>query len=169
MFTLFMSFFSHRPQILNFPPILPVLVHFPPDWRKLLFPPCFHKFPPCFRKIHQFFTYFVCIFPPPTLTMMHLCITQCTYWTPLHCCTLFVTSIFVSSCNILRLIILSLTISSFLIFSNQFLHLIFIFQFFLGSSSSFGCSIFHSTRNTFLNYSSLHFFQMIFCISSCPV
>ena len=27
----FFSFFSHRPQIFNFPPILPLLVHFPPD------------------------------------------------------------------------------------------------------------------------------------------
>ena len=69
-------------KILNFPPILPVLVHFPPDWRKLLFPPYFHKFPPCFRKIHQLFTYF-CVFFPVALTVMHLCITQCTYWTPL--------------------------------------------------------------------------------------
>ena len=56
-------FFSHPPQILNFPPILPVLVHFPPDWQKFLFPPYFHKFPPCFRKIHQLFTYFACISP----------------------------------------------------------------------------------------------------------
>src|SRR6218665_1955985 len=44
---------------------------------------CFNKFPPCFRKIHQRFTCFACNFFPPTLTMMHLCITQCTYWTPL--------------------------------------------------------------------------------------
>src|SRR6218665_4042262 len=29
------------------------------------------------------FTYFMCISFPPSLTMMHLCITQCTYWTPL--------------------------------------------------------------------------------------
>src|SRR6218665_2536046 len=61
------------------------------------FPLCF-RFPPCFRNFFRFFgkfltfylfqkkqlfTYFLCIFPP-TLTMMHLCITQCTYWTPLH-------------------------------------------------------------------------------------
>ena len=38
------------------PPILPVLVHSPPDWRKLLFPPTFTNFPP-----------------------------QCTYWTPPQC------------------------------------------------------------------------------------
>ena len=39
---------------------------------------------PCFWKIHVFFTCFLCISFPPTLTMMHLCITQCTYWTPLQ-------------------------------------------------------------------------------------
>jgi len=43
-------FFSHRPQMLNFPPILPVLVHFPSDSRKLLFPPYFKKFPSMFSE-----------------------------------------------------------------------------------------------------------------------
>jgi len=77
-------FFSHRPQISDSPPILPVLVHFPSDSRKfIIFPLTLRNFPSCFRKIHQLFTYFTCIFPP-TLTMMHLCITQCTYWTPLN-------------------------------------------------------------------------------------
>src|SRR6218665_2462288 len=75
-------FFSHRPQILNFPPILPVLVHFPPDWQKLLFSPTFTNFPSVFGKFTCFLHTF-CVFSPPTLTMMHLCITQCTYWTPL--------------------------------------------------------------------------------------
>ena len=76
-------FFSHRPQILNSPPILPVLVHFLSDWRKLLFPPYFHKFPPLFSENSPAF-YILCVyFLPLTLTMMHLCITQCTYWTPL--------------------------------------------------------------------------------------
>ena len=43
----------------------------------------FQYISPLFRKIHLLFTYFMCISFPPTLTMMHLCITQCTYWTPL--------------------------------------------------------------------------------------
>ena len=73
-------FFSHRPQISNFPPIFALSVHFPPVSRELLFPPYFGNFPPCFTQIHLLFTYFTF---PPTLTMMHLCITQCTYWTPL--------------------------------------------------------------------------------------
>src|SRR6218665_578824 len=55
---------------------------FPPCLAKIIISPYFQKFPPCFRKIHQLFTCFVCHFPP-TLTMMHLCTTQCRYWTPL--------------------------------------------------------------------------------------
>ena len=52
------DFFSHRPQFSNFPLLL-------------------QRFT-CF--LHTF-----CVFRfSPTLTMMHLCITQCTYWTPLH-------------------------------------------------------------------------------------
>ena len=39
-------FFSHWPQISNFPPIFAVSVHFPPVSRKLFFPPYFYKFPP---------------------------------------------------------------------------------------------------------------------------
>src|SRR6218665_506354 len=31
-----------------------------------------------FRRIHLLFTYFLCISFPPTFTMMHLCISQCT-------------------------------------------------------------------------------------------
>src|SRR6218665_252193 len=81
-------FHFHPPKFLmtfsNFPPILPVSVHFSPVSRKLLFPPFFEQFPPVFQKIHLLFTYFMCISFPPTLTMMQLCITQCTYWTPLH-------------------------------------------------------------------------------------
>jgi len=45
--------------------------------------PLLFKISPCFRKIHLLFTYFLCISFPPTLTTMHLSITQCTCWTPL--------------------------------------------------------------------------------------
>src|SRR6218665_2679433 len=55
-------------------PIFAISIHyFHPISRKLLFPPV--KF--------TFFTYFMCFSFPPSLTMMNLCITQCTYWTPL--------------------------------------------------------------------------------------
>src|SRR6218665_131977 len=43
----------------------------------------FKNCPPCFLKFTCFLHYFLCILFPPTLTMMHLCITQCTYWTTL--------------------------------------------------------------------------------------
>src|SRR6218665_2763339 len=33
--------------------------------------------------MYVFFTYFLSFSFLPSLTMMHLCITQCTYWTPL--------------------------------------------------------------------------------------
>src|SRR6218665_2655483 len=60
-----------------------ITVHFPLVSRNLLFPPTLKKFPPVLQK----FTYFLhtlCVFRfPPNLTMMHLCITQCTYSTPL--------------------------------------------------------------------------------------
>src|SRR6218665_4142843 len=103
-----MTFFSHRPQISNFPPIFAVSIHFPSVSRKLFFPPYFYKFPPCFRQIHLLFTYFTCIFFLhtlrvfflPTLTMMHLCITQCTYWTPLPILFLrYDTSAITTDCN----------------------------------------------------------------------
>src|SRR6218665_3546872 len=58
-------------------------VHFPSVSRKLLFPPTFTNFPPVFEKVTCFLHAF-CVFRfPPTLIMMHSCITQCTYWTPL--------------------------------------------------------------------------------------
>ena len=56
----------------------------PPISGKLVFPHTFANFPPDFIKLTCFFTYFMCFsFPPYSLTVMHLCITQCTYWTPL--------------------------------------------------------------------------------------
>src|SRR6218665_535441 len=62
--------------------ISPLSVHFPLVSRKLFFPHCFEKISPCFRKIPLLFTYFMCISFPPTLTMMLLCITQCTSGRP---------------------------------------------------------------------------------------
>src|SRR6218665_2981696 len=47
------------------------------------FPPTLKNFPPVLEKF-TCFLHTLCVFRfPPTLTMMHLCITQCTYWTPL--------------------------------------------------------------------------------------
>src|SRR6218665_2884491 len=78
-----MTFFSHRPQISNFPPISPVSVHFPTVSRKLLFPTTLKNPPPVLEKFTCFLHTSCGIRFTPTLTMMHLCITQCTYWTPL--------------------------------------------------------------------------------------
>src|SRR6218665_3317846 len=77
-------FFSHRPQISN-SPYFPCFNNFPPVSRKLLFPPYFQTFLPVFKKFTCFLhTFCVHVFLSPlNLTMMHLCITQCTYWTPL--------------------------------------------------------------------------------------
>ena len=62
----------HTPKFL----IFHILVHFPLFRENRYFPPVFEKFT-CF--LHA-----LCVFRfHPTLTMMHLCITQCTYWTPL--------------------------------------------------------------------------------------
>src|SRR6218665_2191228 len=75
-------FFSHRPQISNFPPSLPLSVHFP-LFRENYYFPLLLKIPPLFKKFTCFLLTFFVFCVPSTLTMMHLCITQCTYWTPL--------------------------------------------------------------------------------------
>src|SRR6218665_4192285 len=68
--------YFHPPNS-NFPPCFACMTTFPPLIREnFLFPPYFSKFPPRFLKIQQLFTYFTWNFFPPTLTMMHLCITQ---------------------------------------------------------------------------------------------
>src|SRR6218665_1911025 len=79
------DFFSHRPQISNFL-LFSLFQCISLCFAKIIISPYFEKFPPCFRKIHLLFTYLMCISFPPTLTMMHLCITQCTYSTGRPCC-----------------------------------------------------------------------------------
>src|SRR6218665_1864839 len=49
---------------------------------------CFLQKPPGlliskYQAGQKCFKYFLCFSFPPSLTMMHLCITQCTYWMPL--------------------------------------------------------------------------------------
>ena len=55
-----------------------------PLFRENYYFPLLWQIPPCFSQMHLLFTYFTCISFPPTLTIMHLCITQCTYWTLLE-------------------------------------------------------------------------------------
>src|SRR6218665_2019866 len=57
------TFFSHRPQISNFPPLFCHFTTFSPLIREhLLFPPTFQNFSPCFLKIQQLCAYFTCNF-----------------------------------------------------------------------------------------------------------
>src|SRR6218665_2962880 len=74
-----MTFFSHRPQISNFLSYFPCFSTLPPPVsRKLLFPHILKCPHPVLEKF-TCFLHTLCVFCfPPTLTMMHLCITQCT-------------------------------------------------------------------------------------------
>jgi len=63
-------------------PLISLFQYMPPLFRENYYFPHFLKFSR-FRKIYVFFTYLMCFSFPPTLTMMHLFITQFTYWTPL--------------------------------------------------------------------------------------
>src|SRR6218665_3879216 len=76
-------YFSHRLQILNFPPIFAFSFHFPIFRKHFHFPRTFANFPLISVKFAFFCLLYVFFVSPSTLTMMHLCITQCTYWTPL--------------------------------------------------------------------------------------
>src|SRR6218665_1964426 len=63
-------------------PLFSLLQYISPCFSEIILPTLTNS-PPPFIKIHLLFTYFMCISFPPSLTMMHLCITQCMYWTPL--------------------------------------------------------------------------------------
>src|SRR6218665_834557 len=76
-------FLNHRPQMSDFPLFSLFQYISPSCFAKIIGFPLFCKISLCFRKIHLLL-HTLCVFRfPPTLTMMHLCITQCTYWTPL--------------------------------------------------------------------------------------
>jgi len=68
-------FFSHRPQIFLFPLYFHFFSPFPPFQRKSSFPPTLPNFPSDFVKCPCFLHTFCDFRFPPTLTMMHLCIT----------------------------------------------------------------------------------------------
>jgi len=72
----------------EFPLIFAISIHFFPISGNFSFPVPFQIFPhPFLVKFTCFFTYFVFFVSPLVpylLTMMHLCITQGTYWTPLQ-------------------------------------------------------------------------------------
>ena len=75
--------FCHWPKIFQFLPYFRYFNTFPLFREVFHSSPTFTNFPPDFVKFTCFVHTF-CLFRfPTTLTMMHLCITQCTYWTPL--------------------------------------------------------------------------------------
>jgi len=63
-------------------PYFPCFSAFPPWFAKNYYSPYFSKSLPVLKKFNNFL-HTLRVFFHPTLTMMHLCITQCTYWTPL--------------------------------------------------------------------------------------
>src|SRR6218665_1395876 len=77
----FLTFFFLATNF-GFPPIFPALVHFPPDSRKFIISPLLFKISPLFSKKFNSVVHALHVFRfPPTciLTMMHVCITQCTH------------------------------------------------------------------------------------------
>ena len=65
-------------------PLFSLFRYISPCFAKIIISPYFEKSPPPFSKNSPAFLHTLCVFFSPTLTMMHLCITQCTYWTPLN-------------------------------------------------------------------------------------
>jgi len=66
-------------------PLFSMFQYISPLFRVNYYCPLLFQISPCFRKIYVFFV--LCVFVSPlSLTVMHLCITQCTYWTPLPLC-----------------------------------------------------------------------------------
>src|SRR6218665_3872572 len=64
----------------EFPPYFPCFSTFPPCFAKIIIsPPTLTNFPPVLDKFSCFFHTLLVFCFPPTLTMMHLCITQCTH------------------------------------------------------------------------------------------
>src|SRR6218665_887161 len=64
-------------------PLFCLFQYISPLFGENYFPPILKNFPPVFKKFTCFLRTFRVFRFPPTLTMMHLCITQCTCWTPL--------------------------------------------------------------------------------------
>src|SRR6218665_603647 len=78
-------FLSHSLQISNFPPISLFQFISSPISGNYSFPLLLQKIsPPDFVKLTCFYIPYVYISFPSTFTMVHVCITQCTYWTPLQ-------------------------------------------------------------------------------------
>ena len=75
-------FFIHRPQNLNFPRFS-LFQYISPCFAKIIISPLLWQISSLFYTNSLAFYVLYVYFDSPTFTMMHLCITQCTYWTPL--------------------------------------------------------------------------------------
>ena len=79
-----MTFFLVIDHKFRMSPYFPCFSTFPPLFREnYYFLPTLTNFPPVLDKFTRFLHTLRVFRFPPTLTMMHLYITQCTYWTPL--------------------------------------------------------------------------------------
>jgi len=74
--TFLMTFFSHWLRFFNSSPYVLKNANFPPISANFYFPLRF--------KCSPHFVKFACFSLPSGLTVMRLCIIQCTHWTPLH-------------------------------------------------------------------------------------
>ena len=76
-----MTVFQSSTTNVEFPPLFSLFQYISsPLSRKLLFPHLLNfQISTWFQKIYVFFIYFMCFLFPPSLTLMHFCITQ---WTP---------------------------------------------------------------------------------------
>ena len=77
-----MTFFLVNHHKFQISPLFSLFQYISPLFRENYSSPYFNKFSPLFYTNSPTF-YILYVYFPPTLTMMHLCITQCTYWTPL--------------------------------------------------------------------------------------
>src|SRR6218665_1370456 len=82
-FPLFSKKFQTLRKIFTMLPFPDKFLDFHPPKFLMTFPPYFNKFSPVLDKFTCFLHTLRVFRFPPTLTMMHLCIIQCTYWTPL--------------------------------------------------------------------------------------
>ena len=79
-----MTFFLVIDHKFRIPPYFPWFNTFPLCFAKTIISiPTLTKFPPVLDKFTCFLYTLRAFHFPPALTMMHLCITQCTYWMPL--------------------------------------------------------------------------------------
>src|SRR6218665_2195686 len=82
--TFMMTFFQSSTTEFRIPPLFSLIFNFSSLFREnYYFLPTFTNFPLFSENLRVFYILYV-YFVPPTLAMMHCCITQYTYWTTLR-------------------------------------------------------------------------------------